>query len=305
MRNRSTVRAEISVQANSINDLPPADERAVIINCGTKLVSTLALMSTLRHAGMPVLLIDCESKDGSLDHFRALESRFGFDLLSAPLRGHGDTLDWLFKTIPAEKVLLVDSDVEIIDPEILEFMRKYIDDPWTFGAGFVNGPTWMDDVPGNPLEGAFLQERLWIPFTLLKVKFIREALAAGVSFRARTIHNDFFFSHSLSKQLARIRSRIGALKSLQTPKVLRRSYYGHTPAVVYCDTGAEMLQHLKYKRELAFISLPERFHKRYVTHFGGLTRVALDQLGMAELKKTSLDDEVRRRLRERFDMDVK
>jgi len=287
---------------NRVEDLPHANERAVIINCGTKVVSTLALLSTLRYAEMPVLLIDCESKDGSLEHFCDLMNRFSFDILSAPLRGHGITLDWLFNTIDADKVLLVDSDVEIREPEILRFLRNYIDDPWTFGAGFVNGPTWIDDMSGNALEGAFLQERLWIPFTFLKVKFVREALAGGVSFRARTIYNDFFFSPKLSHQLALFRSRITAFKGLQTPKLLRRSYYGHTPSVIYCDTGADMLQHLKYKRELAFISLPERFHKRYVTHFGGLTRVALDQLDIAESKKTSVQDEVRRGLRERYGM---
>ena len=54
---------------NNLSDLPRSRERAVIINVGTKIVSPLALLSTLRYAGMPVLLIDCESKDGSLDHF--------------------------------------------------------------------------------------------------------------------------------------------------------------------------------------------------------------------------------------------
>jgi hypothetical protein len=279
-----------------IEDVPHANERAIIINCGTKVVSTLALVSTLRHVAMPVLVIDCESKDGSLEHFLGLMNRFPFDILSAPLRGHGNTLDWLFSSINADKVLLVDSDVEILDAGIFQFMREYIDEPWTFGAGFINGPTWIDDVPGNALEGAYLQERLWIPLTFLKVKFIREALTAGVSFRARTIYNDLFFSPNLSYRLACLKSRFSMLKRVHTPKFLRRTYYGHSPSVVYCDTGAEMLQHLKYKRELAFAGLPDRFHKRYVTHFGGLTRVVLDQMEIAEPKKTSVQDEVRRRL---------
>lgn len=53
----------------SLSDLAPEPERAIIINVNTKLVTTLALLSTIRHAGMPVLLIDCESTDGSLRHF--------------------------------------------------------------------------------------------------------------------------------------------------------------------------------------------------------------------------------------------
>src|SRR5258708_23863026 len=153
-----------------IQDLPHANERAIIINCGTKTVSTLALVSTLRHVAMPVLVIDCESKDGSLEHFLGLMNRFPFDILSAPLRGHGNTLDWLFSTINADKVLLVDSDVEILEAGIFQFIREYIDEPWTFGAGFINGPKRIDDVPRNVLEGAYLKARLWKPVSVFKVQ---------------------------------------------------------------------------------------------------------------------------------------
>jgi hypothetical protein len=151
-----------------MSEMPFSLERAVIINCGTKEVSTLALLSTLRHGGMPVLMIDCESADGSVEHFLKLMEEYHFDLLSAPLFGHGITLDRVFKRINANKVLLVDSDIEILDSAILRFMRDYIDEPNTFGAGFVQGPTWIDDRPGSWLEGALYQERIWMPLTFLK-----------------------------------------------------------------------------------------------------------------------------------------
>src|SRR5215472_5401835 len=98
------------MRLESIRDLKAADAQAVIINAGTKHAATLALLSALRYAGMPVLLIDCESKDGSLEHFSRLMETHEFDLLSAPLKSHGGTLDWLFDVVPAEKVLLIDSD---------------------------------------------------------------------------------------------------------------------------------------------------------------------------------------------------
>jgi len=287
-----------------IEDVPHTEERAVIINCSTKEVTTLAVLSTLRHAEMPVLLIDCDSKDGSLEFFLDLMRRFDLDILSAPLRGHGVTLDWIFRTINAEKTLLVDSDAEILDPAILHFMHRYIDEPSTFGAGFVNGPTWIDDLPGDPLEGAYLHERPWMPLTMLKVKYVREALAAGVSFSARTIYNDFFFSEKLSHQLCRLRARFPMFRWLQTPQLLRKNFYGHTPSVVYCDTGTEVLQYLKYQRELAFVALPDKFHRRYVTHFGGLTRVALDQSNVATSKKILIRREVARRLREGYGIEL-
>ena len=290
------------MRINHIEDLPWIEDRAVIINCGTKEVSTLALLSTLRYAGVPILLIDCESRDGSLEHFLNLMTRLDFDVLSAPLRGHGITLDWLFGAIKAEKILLVDSDVEILDATIFRFMREFIDEPSAFGAGFVNGPTWIDDLPGDPLDGAYLQERPWMPLTLLKVKFIREALAAGISFSARTIYNDFFFSETLSRRLVRLRSIFPWFRRFQSPKMLRQTYYGHRPSLIYCDTGALMLQHLKYQRELSFVGLPDRYHRRYVTHFGGITRIALEQFSIDEPRKTTLNDQVSRRLKDGYGM---
>src|SRR5687768_15725113 len=105
---------------HSLLDLPRVENRAIIINVGTKWVTTLALLSALRYARMPVLVIDCESKDGSAEHFKALMQNHSFDLLSAPLKPHGHTLDWLFINIQSENVLLLDSDAEILNRVMLE-----------------------------------------------------------------------------------------------------------------------------------------------------------------------------------------
>src|SRR5690349_6456247 len=96
---------------NDFNQLPPAAEAAVIINVSTKFVTTLALLSTLRYVQIPTIVLDCESRDGSYDWFKDLLRRHDFHLIPAELRPHGQTLDWVFKNIQAERVLLVDSDV--------------------------------------------------------------------------------------------------------------------------------------------------------------------------------------------------
>jgi hypothetical protein len=77
---------------------------------------------------MPVLVIDCESKDGSFEHFKAMMQSHSFDLLSAPLKPHGLTLDWLFASIQADNVLLIDSDAEILNGAILEIMEDAMKD---------------------------------------------------------------------------------------------------------------------------------------------------------------------------------
>jgi len=243
------------------------------------LMTTLALLSALKFAGMPVLLIDCQSKDGSFDHFSKLMNDYKFDLMSVPLKPHGQTLDWLFKNIPAKKVLLVDSDLEILSTEILKFYREWIDQEQTFGCGFINGPQFLVDHGGTALDGAYYQERMWMPLTLLKTSFVKEALAAGVSFDADTVYNDFPISQRLSAFVSNFRRRRLGNWDPGFLRAFRKTYYGNKPSVIYCDTGAHMYQYLRYKRELWFAALPEPYHPRFVTHFFGTTRNALGEEG--------------------------
>jgi hypothetical protein len=93
---------------NGLGELRSAEETVVIINVNTKLLTTLSLLSALKHAGMSVLVIDCQSTDGSFEYFSNLLKVFDFDLMSIPLKPHGAILDWLFTHIPSKKVLIMD-----------------------------------------------------------------------------------------------------------------------------------------------------------------------------------------------------
>src|SRR5262245_55920104 len=198
-------------------------------------------MSAIRHVGTPILLIDCESTDGSFEHFADLMNKYSFDLLSAPLRQHGETLDWLFREVPDRKLLLVDSDLEIRDPWLLTFFRDYIDEEQTFGCGFVVGPGWITDHPGTSIDHAYYQERCWMPLALLKVAPVREAIRAGHSFVSSELFNDFAPSYRISRWMKSVRDRYPALGKKEAPRVLRlfrTSFYGHRPSLVVYDTGA-------------------------------------------------------------------
>ena len=261
----------------SLEDLAYSDERAVIINVSTKLFTTLALLSALRYASMPTLLIDCESEDGSQEHFAALMKDQPFDLLSAPRRDHGTMLDWLFGHVRANKVLLVDSDLELLTADIITWMRGFIDQEATFGSGFISGPCWMTGQVGLLEHNAYYQERPWIPLTMLKTGMVLEALRAGQSFNMRYVYNDFAPSSAISQSLARLKVRHPRLgkRRLSWLDPFKVSFYGLKPSIVYCDTGADIYQYLKYEREYIFVGLPDQFHPRYVTHFHGVTRAAL------------------------------
>src|SRR5262245_51383995 len=147
----------------------PIPEIAVIINVGTKDVATLALLSTLRYAKIPTVLIDCESTDGSLEWFHRLMADHDFHLMSAPLRHHGETLDRIFTEVAADRVLLVDSDAEMLNDAMILRMRAMLEDiPESYGAGYLHPAHWLEyhyftDLPIASGIGYYM-ERPWIPF---------------------------------------------------------------------------------------------------------------------------------------------
>ena len=48
---------------NNISDLTAVKQRAVIINYNTKYPAFLALLSVIKYAKVPILLIDCSTDD--------------------------------------------------------------------------------------------------------------------------------------------------------------------------------------------------------------------------------------------------
>ena len=279
------------MKLRDLGELRPCREQAVIINVGTRLPTTLALVSALRHADMPLLVIDCESKDGSLAWLESLMAEHEFDLVTAPLRPHGRTLDWLFGQVRCEQLLLVDSDVELLGPDIVAWMRQFIDDHRTFGAGFIDGPGFLVNERGF-LHNAWYHERPWIPLALFKVAMVREALAAGCSFVDKVVFNDV--AGGLMTKAAR---RLG----VRLPAALRVAYNGWRPELVYYDTGAEVYEHLKFKKEHLFVGLPSHFAPRYVTHFSGVSRHVVQGGGTSP---KSIAGVVAERLKSGYGLDV-
>lgn len=289
---------------DSLESLYPCHRRAVIINYNTKLVSTLAVLSVLRYAGMPLVLVDCESTDGSYDHFKELSARHDFDLVSMPLREHGETLDHIFSIIPSDIVLAVDSDLEILEPSLVEFFCRYIDHSCVYGCGFRNGPGYLleDTFRGSSLEGALFDERFWMPFVMLKVAPVREALSQGVSFASRAVDNEY----SLLRIPLRLR-RLSVFRRLfkSGPCWLRHPY--HTtlrPSKVYHDTGSLMDHHLRYQQNLYFVGLPESVHGLHVNHYFGTTRNEIDPAQHGGGGTTAIANHVRARLRSEYSLQM-
>jgi glycosyltransferase involved in cell wall biosynthesis len=225
---------------------------------------------------MPVLIVDCDSDDGSEEHFKGLFERTGVDFfwLSWPMRPHGVALDQLFTEAPSDRILLVDSDLEITSPSLVDEMRRALEGSGqAYGSGFIHPGSWM--LPPEhkfPPGTAYYAERMWIPLVLLDTAIVRKSLAEGNSFRARKV----FLELPEFPRLARVlgyRYRVPLLSGLRLPRSPNSGCdlaVGALPAFIEFDTGAEVHASLK-RMQYRFAALnADRW--RGVRHFHGITR---------------------------------
>jgi hypothetical protein len=252
-----------------ISTLKQVKQRCIIINYNTKKVTFLALLSAIQYTKVPVLLIDCMSNDGSFEFFSSLQDRYNFDLTRLSLKSHGSTLDYIFSTLNDEEILLIDSDLEILDSIIIDFLNRHIDHPRIFGSGFIDGPGILSNeiFKSSGMQNALFFERPFMPIVLLKVNFIKQALNAGISFNPITVENGMtLIPGFLTKYFRKLGDKRESLR------IFRKRYFTIYPSKIYYDTGAKIYEYLRYNQFMFFVNLPEPCHSEYVTHFWGATR---------------------------------
>ena len=244
----------------------------VIINCSTRELTALALLSALRHSGLPVTVIDCESTDGSVEFLQRLQQQLPFALAHLPLRRHGVTLDRIFRETGRDALLLLDSDAEILDPRLVPAMQEALT-PGTCGSGFLHAGEWLPATHGGGERKGWYAERIWIPCVMLDTAAVAGALAAGRSFRQCVIGNEFPQWPWVSKLLQQ-RFRIPGLRrlGLERFRAQRRDHGGAKPHYIYCDTGAQMHDYLVNRRGLRFADLGKDWWPTAVAHYHGVTR---------------------------------
>jgi hypothetical protein len=296
----------------SLASLTPCRALAVIINCSTKWMTTLSLAAAVEHAKMPILLIDCESNDGSREHFSRLARERGLDFrwLDWPLRRHGRALDALFADVAAESVLLIDSDLEILEPAIVDEMCSALAaDAGAYGSGLLHGPAWLGPEHGIPSGVGYYARRMWIPLVLLRTAPIRTALHNGVSFGQRRAFRDIARNPTLSRWLA-YRFWVPGLRRLRMPFGGRRMDQPRAAFVEY-DTGADMHESL-CATGYRFAALDVEHFGAEVRHYHGVSRAAMPhamrrvgrRLGLRlpdnSTPEVTASGEVRRRLADRY-----
>ena len=253
--------------------MSPRTAEIAIINCSTKEFTALALVSALRHGGgLRVTVIDCESTDGSMEFFRQLQRQLSFKLAQLPLRRHGVTLDRLFSEAASDALLLLDSDAEILDPDLVPRMLAAVL-PGVYGSGFLHAGEWLAADQGSGHEQGYYAERMWIPCVLLDVAHVRDALHVGRSFRQRIVGNELPLWPWLA-QLLKLRFRIPGLRQLRFDAMrrLRSEYRGLRPHYLNFDTGAQLHDYLVTRRGLKFADLGAAWWPTAVAHYHGVTR---------------------------------
>ncbi|MGQ0615841.1 MAG: hypothetical protein ACT4PW_02445 [Acidimicrobiia bacterium] len=277
----------------SLSELPAARSRTVVINVGTDLVATRAVLSATDVVGGPVLVVNCDPTEASRWRFGCLARERQFDLIEAPTLMHGQTIDWLFRGLHDERLLLLDSDAEVRSADFVTWMQRKLDHPLAFGAGFTWGPFMITEEWLAPADSILYMERPWVPCVLFKSSAIDIALAAGRSFAAKFIPNDVAVSRKVSNFLASrwgppwgtqsvrfsqlpgpVKERMKTMR-LDGLRFARRRYSGLKPSMACYDTGGDVYEYLKIDREMLFAGIPMELADGEVHHYSGVTRYAL------------------------------
>lgn len=279
-------------------DVYTEEELGVIINCGTRLSTTLAILSANKYLGMPILVVNCPLPNVASDmgYFIRLQKTADFDLIELPLRKHGETLDYIFSNIKAKYVCLIDSDVEILNDEAIKHMKLHAREDNVFGAGFTQGPA----LGIKAKRKGYYIERMYIPFTYLNVGYCREAIQNGVSFNIVIKYNDFPYHQRVSQLVYKYLTKYRLFDMVFN--IFRKNYCGYKPSVIARDTGADIYSYLKGKG-LIFIGYPRFIEYLYINHFDGITRNRLDPSDYTGKQLSSVESIIKQRLKELYNFD--
>lgn len=277
----------------------------IIINVGTKLISTLSLMAAKKYANMPIILINCPF--GNIDdseYFLQLKKVIDFELINWDLDSHGKTLDKIFQNIESQYILCIDSDLEILNSEIVDFSKKLIQNPTVYGSGFLHFSEWQIN-PANlsKIDGLYM-ERPYMPFALFNREKVLEGLEAGYSFEMVSKKSNSFQSRK-RRFFNLLMSKMLSLGPKNT--VLEKSFfnfYSNPEFMINYDTGSLIHEYLRFEKRYDFVGLPHRLQDLYVKHYSGITRLLTnenDQNFTTNIENVSM--EIKNKLFSQFNFD--
>jgi hypothetical protein len=251
---------------------------------------------------LPVLLVDCPHKneDNSYVYFKDLMRDVDFGLIHLPLKTHGSTLDFIFKNIKSNRVLLLDSDAEIISKDMISFLLQQSRISSFFGSGFNNEyrKDGHPDGKSNIADGLYC-ERMWLPCTILNVKYVREALDANISFNTKVLYSEKPLFQAIARRYYKFKRKYSPF----LPKLFGFSFIYFNPEWIFFDTGALIFQYLKYEKQYEYNGITDVLHNDYVIHKFGFTRAVISGENEQDIENT--DEFLMKRIVERYGIILK
>lgn len=290
-----------------LQDIPFSHEKALIVNVHTLLSTTLALASASRYLQVPLVVIDCPWQGQSdWESLCRLQTKYDFDLVSCPLRTHGDTLDDAFLHLQTDWLYLVDSDVELLNDTGIQAMRAMRDHnllpaDQVFGVG-------LQQVSGfglPPMERVFHAERMWVPFCCLSAEKVRREIKCHTSFNIASQANYGRMGGGIlrvRRKLLKMGCRYLARWVDEVLNLFRYQYKKqHIDSTLY-DTGALIYEQLR-KQGLHYLGLSFYSYPAFVVHYCGITRSQMYENEPVATQMQDIEQTIRHTLLNKYDFD--
>lgn len=247
--------------------------RVVIINVDTVTYTALAAASARQTMPFDITLIDCSRAEAQAQATANLAAQLDLDYRRWPLKTHGQTLDRLFGNTEADRLILLDSDAEILDGRPM--LHALQADPGGHEYGIAwEQPTARATEAGSPIS--LYMARPWIPFCAFTVHQVRELITDGASFEARRVDNDLLWLPARLRRLISLRRHVPILRTLDLDRFQshQQTIDGETTPYFEFDTGAA-LHRTARARGLSLRRLSWDIHEATVFHVHGGTRSKL------------------------------
>jgi hypothetical protein len=259
---------------SNLAELPDFDTVGIVIGIDTRVFTTLAVASAARHLGIPLLLVDGYSNDGSFETLQTLDLPVQSFLIRMQRRVHGLLIDVLMRELRTKRVLLIDSDVEVKSSDAFRMMTAALDtadnaSKITFASGYAHGD---HDMTNDGMPHVWFPRRPWIPFALFDRERCVELLDRDRStFEAKRIGNEFPIQWIANLLLKRGHFAVTKGWQFNVLKPLRRERRGARAAFYIYDTGG-LIYEAAEQRGWTFADIGGSAMAASVEHYEGATR---------------------------------
>jgi hypothetical protein len=258
---------------STLAELPKLSTLGVIISIDTRIFTTLAVASAARHLPIPLLIVDGHSNDGSFEILRDLDVPGERWLIRMERRVHGVFIDKLLRELSAERVLLIDSDIEVktpaaFDAMMIDLSANRANDNTIYAAGCSHGD---HDMEKDGMPHAWFCRRPWIPFVLLDRVRCAELVSRATTFEVKFLGNELPLQGLANLLAKRAHFAVSKRWPFEFLTPLRKTRHGSRAAFYVYDTGG-MVYEAAASRQWHLAEIGWETMNRSVVHYEGATR---------------------------------